>query len=69
MQEAVAAGLEQAVERGFVAQQCKEYDERRKILADGFDKLGMRYTLPQGTYFLLLVSATVTGARRGRVRM
>ena len=55
MQEAVAAGLEQVKQRGFVKQQCAEYDERRKILAEGFEKIGMRYTLPQGTYFLLLV--------------
>ncbi|KAF7790917.1 hypothetical protein EIP86_001875 [Pleurotus ostreatoroseus] len=54
MQEAVAAGLEQATKRGFVDQQRREYDERRQILANGFEKLGMRYTLPQGTYFLLL---------------
>lgn len=55
MQEAVASGLEQMVERNFIKTQCDEYDERRKILAAGFDKIGMKYTLPQGTYFLLLV--------------
>lgn len=56
MQEAVAAGLEQVVKRGFAEKQCQEYLERRNILAQGFDKLGMRYTMPEGTYFLLLVS-------------
>ena len=56
MQEAVAAGLEQVLERGFVEKQRAEYIQRRQILADAFDKLGMRYTLPEGSYFLLLVS-------------
>ncbi|KAJ3550587.1 hypothetical protein NM688_g5039 [Phlebia brevispora] len=54
MQEAVSAGLEQAQKRGFVEQQREEYEARRDILAKGLEKLGMRYTLPQGTYFLLL---------------
>ena len=56
MQEAVAAGLEQCIKRRFVETQCAEYTERRQILADAFDRLGARYTLPEGTYFLLLVS-------------
>ena len=55
MQEAVAAGLEEVKQRDFVEKQRAEYLERRDILAHGFDKLGMRYTLPEGTYFLLLV--------------
>ncbi|THH02431.1 hypothetical protein EW026_g464 [Hermanssonia centrifuga] len=54
MQEAVAAGLEEASKRQFIEIQCSEYAERRKIISEGFDKLGMRYTLPEGTYFLLL---------------
>jgi kynurenine aminotransferase len=60
MQEAVAAGLEQATKRGFVKTQCDEYVERRAILAEAFDRLGARYTLPEGTYFLLLVSISIT---------
>lgn len=63
MQEAVAAGLEQAAKRHFVEIQCAEYLERRKVLADAFDKLGMRYTLPEGTYFLLLVSLSLCARR------
>jgi kynurenine aminotransferase len=55
-QEAAAAGLEQAEERQFFAIQRKEYEERRKILLDAFDRLGMKYTLPEGSYFVLLVS-------------
>lgn len=56
LQEASAVGLEQAKKRGFLAQQCKEYAERRKILTDTFDNLGLKYTNPQGSYFVLLVS-------------
>lgn len=55
LQEATAVGLEQAPERGFYDQQRKEYEERRAILAEGFERLGMTYTFPEGGYFILLV--------------
>ncbi|KAI0774395.1 PLP-dependent transferase [Fomes fomentarius] len=54
LQEATAVGLEEAKKRGFFEQQLAEYEERRKILTDGFDKLGVKYTNPQGSYFVLL---------------
>jgi len=54
LQEATAAGLEQANERGFFETQIREYEERRDLFVSVFDKLGMKYTLPQGTYFVLL---------------
>lgn len=56
MQEAAAAGLELAKTNGFFEQQQKEYAERRTVLLEAFDKLGLNYTVPQGTYFALLVS-------------
>ena len=56
LQEAAAAGLEQAKERNFFAIQTNEYAERRKILLDAFERLGLKYTLPEGSYFVLLVS-------------
>ena len=56
LQEASAVGIEQAQKRGFLTQQCKEYQERRDILTSAFDRLGMKYTNPQGAYFTLLVS-------------
>jgi kynurenine aminotransferase len=56
LQEAAAAGLEQAKTNGFFAKQTKEYIERRTTLVRAFDKLGMKYTLPEGAYFILLVS-------------
>ncbi|OCH89299.1 PLP-dependent transferase [Obba rivulosa] len=54
LQEASAVGLEQAKARGFVDQQLQEYEERRAILTEGFDRLGMKYTMPEGSYFVLL---------------
>jgi kynurenine aminotransferase len=59
LQEAVSAGLEQAEQRGYFATQRAEYAERRKILTDAFDKLGLTYTLPEGSYFILLVRNSV----------
>lgn len=59
LQEAAASGLEQAKERKFFETQTAEYAERRAILCDAFDKLGLKYTLPQGSYFILLVSDIV----------
>ncbi|KJA30054.1 hypothetical protein HYPSUDRAFT_32114 [Hypholoma sublateritium FD-334 SS-4] len=54
LQEAAASGLEQAKERNFFETQNEEYAERRAILCDAFDKLGLKYTLPEGSYFILL---------------
>jgi len=55
LQEAAAAGLEQAVERRFFETQLKEYQERRDKFVSVFDRLGVTYTLPEGTYFVLMV--------------
>jgi len=55
LQEAAAAGLEQVQERKFFEQQCAEYAERRDILTKAFDDLGLPYTMPEGSYFVLLV--------------
>ncbi|KAK7049629.1 arylformamidase [Paramarasmius palmivorus] len=54
LQEAAAAGLEQVVERNFFQIQRDEYLERRKVLTDAFDELGLAYTHPEGGYFILL---------------
>ncbi|KAG7097096.1 hypothetical protein E1B28_004480 [Marasmius oreades] len=54
LQEAVAAGLEQVVQRNFFQIQRDEYAERRQILIDCFDQLGLPYTNPEGGYFILL---------------
>ena len=59
LQEATAAGLEGAKEHSFFPVQKKEYIERRDTLVKVFDELGMKYTLPQGSYFVLLVCRSV----------
>jgi len=60
LQEAVAGGLEQAPGRNFFEVQRGEYQERRDVLLAAFDRLGMKYTLPQGSYFVLLDISSVT---------
>lgn len=57
MQEASAAGFEQARERGFFETQLREYTERRAVLVDAFERLGLEYAWPEGSYFILLVSS------------
>ena len=57
LQEAAAAGLEEAAQRGFFENQLKEYQERRDVLLSAFDKLGLKYSQPEGSYFVLLVRA------------
>jgi len=54
MQEAVAAGLEQASKRDFFPQQLQAYQDRRDALLTVFDQLGMKYTVPEGSYFILV---------------
>lgn len=60
LQEAAAAGLEEAAQRGFFENQVKEYQERRDILLSAFDRLGLKYSQPEGSYFVLLVRARRT---------
>jgi len=59
LQEAVAAGLEQAEGRNFFHIQMKEYEERRNILISVFERLGLKYTMPEGSYFILLDISSV----------
>ncbi|KAM0749870.1 PLP-dependent transferase [Meredithblackwellia eburnea MCA 4105] len=53
-QEAAAAGIEQGIQNGFFEKQIKEYEERKKVLMEGLDKLGLPYTIPDGSYFILV---------------
>ncbi|BGP18974.1 hypothetical protein JCM10213_002606 [Rhodosporidiobolus nylandii] len=53
-QEAVAVGLEKALENGFFENQVREYEERKNVLLEGLDKLGLPYTVPEGAYFVLV---------------
>ncbi|KAF8138605.1 pyridoxal phosphate-dependent transferase [Boletus edulis] len=54
LQEAAASGLEQARSRKFFENQVAEYQERRSVLLSAFDKAGLKYSLPEGTYFVLV---------------
>ncbi|KAF8665547.1 hypothetical protein AX16_000008 [Volvariella volvacea WC 439] len=54
LQEAAASGLEQAAGRRYFETQLDQYAERRAILTDAFDKLGLKYSMPEGSYFILL---------------
>lgn len=40
-QEAVGEGLEEALKNGFFETQAKEYMERKAVLMEGLDKLGL----------------------------
>lgn len=59
MQEAAAAGLEQANERKFFETQLQEYEERRDVFVSYLARLGIQYTLPEGTYFVLIVRLVI----------
>ena len=61
LQEAAAAGLEQAPANRFFETQLKEYQERRDLFVSAFDKLGISYSLPEGTYFVLMVRLKCLG--------
>lgn len=54
MQEAVAIGLEKATEHKFFEEQVAAYQERRDVLCSYFDQIGLSYTKPEGSYFLLV---------------
>jgi kynurenine aminotransferase len=59
LQEAAAYGLEQARSRKFFETQVAEYTERRSVLLAAFDRLGLKYSLPEGTYFVLVDISTL----------
>ncbi|KAF9263526.1 1-aminocyclopropane-1-carboxylate synthase 1 [Marasmius fiardii PR-910] len=54
LQEAAAAGLEQVEKKNFFQIQRDQYAERRQVLTNCFDRLGLTYTHPEGGYFILL---------------
>ncbi|KAM0787952.1 hypothetical protein ACM66B_006156 [Microbotryomycetes sp. NB124-2] len=53
-QEAAAKGIKLALQNGFFDKQRREYEERSKVLCDALDKLGLPYTIPDGSYFVLV---------------
>lgn len=54
MQEAIAIGFEQAKERKFFEDQLEAYIERRDVICSYFDQIGLSYTKPEGSYFVLV---------------
>jgi kynurenine aminotransferase len=60
MQEAIAMGFELAEEHQFFQKQNEAYIERRDVLTSYFDKLGLSYTKPEGSYFVLVDMSPVT---------
>lgn len=46
--------FERAEEEGYYSRTRQEYLERRDILQSTFDELGLTYTVPDGSYFLLV---------------
>ncbi|KAN0063916.1 arylformamidase [Thecaphora frezii] len=53
-QEGAAIGLELAPQNGFFETQIAEYEERREELKKALDPLGLPYTNPHGSYFILV---------------
>lgn len=54
LQEATAVAFERADEEGYYETTCDEYKERRALLQDTFTELGLTFTVPDGSYFLLV---------------
>jgi len=54
LQEATAVGFEQAIEEDFFPKQAAAYLERRAVLLEALDKVGLPYTIPDGSYFVLI---------------
>jgi kynurenine aminotransferase len=59
LQEAVAMGIEEAEKNGFFAKQVKEYEARRAKLTRVIESVGLRYTSPDGSYFVLVDTSNV----------
>ncbi|BFZ55262.1 arylformamidase [Savitreella phatthalungensis] len=54
LQEATAIAFERAQEENYYAGTVEAYKRRLRILCDTFDDLGLPYTIPDGSYFLLV---------------
>jgi kynurenine aminotransferase len=58
-QEALAIGLEKTLEIPYFQQQIDAYTKKRQILSAVFDELGLPYTVPDGSYFILVNTTKV----------
>ena len=57
--EGTAMAFEAASTNGFFEQQRNEYQARRKELTDVLDHLGLTYTMPHGSYFVLVDASNI----------
>ncbi|QLL33879.1 hypothetical protein HG536_0F02040 [Torulaspora globosa] len=54
LQEAVANSINDALEINYFEQMRQEYTRKYEIFTSVFDELGLPYTVPEGTYFILV---------------
>jgi kynurenine aminotransferase len=55
----VAVGFEQAREQNFFEKQLAAYKERREVFLKGLDAVGLPYTIPEGSYFVLVQNESI----------
>ncbi|CAO3701628.1 unnamed protein product [Rhizopus stolonifer] len=58
-QEAVATGLEVSLTQPLFQQQIEDYIEKKAILSKVFDQLQLPYTVPEGSYFILVNTSKI----------
>ncbi|KAJ9475370.1 putative kynurenine--oxoglutarate transaminase BNA3 [Pseudozyma hubeiensis] len=58
-QEGAAIGLEGAASEKFFDRQVQEYAERRRLLSQALDDIGLSYTVPHGGYFIMADAAKI----------
>ncbi|QLG72139.1 hypothetical protein HG535_0C04930 [Zygotorulaspora mrakii] len=54
LQEAVANSIDDALKIGYFEKMRQEYIRKFEILTSVFKQLGLHYTIPEGTYFILV---------------
>ncbi|QLQ78468.1 hypothetical protein HG537_0A07150 [Torulaspora globosa] len=54
LQEAVANSINDALETNYFEQMRQEYTRKYEIFTKVFDELGLPYTVPEGSYFILV---------------
>lgn len=59
-QEGAAIGLEEAVKHSFFPNQIKQYTQRRELLSNALDQVGLSYTIPHGGYFIIADASKIT---------
>ncbi|CAM0142834.1 arylformamidase [Umbelopsis sp. WA50703] len=58
-QEAIAIGLEKTNKIPYFQDQIQAYTKKRQILSSVFEELGLPYTVPDGSYFILVNTTKV----------